>query len=113
MKVRACKKELDGIVFDSKHEAEVYMQLKLEQRAGAIAKLQCHPTFKFFVNGVLIGKYTPDFTFHDETDMLRVVDAKGFKKSKKTGKLLPRVDREFGMKCKLMLACFGLTVEVR
>lgn len=113
MRVRATKVAVDGHVFDSKHEAEVCSQLILEQKAGAISKLQFHPTFVLIVNQEPICKYTPDATFHDSEDRLRVIDAKGFKKSKKTGKMLPRVNREFGIKCKLMRACFGLEVEIR
>ncbi len=113
MRVHARKVELDNIIFDSVHESEVYQDLKLQQRAGEISQLTVHTEFKFFVNGVLICKMKPDFTYHDKSDMVHVVDAKGFRKSKLTGRLLPRVDREFGMKCKLMKACFGLEVEIR
>jgi len=113
MRVRATKTAIDGHVFDSKHEADVCAELMLQQKAGLISKLQFHPTFVLIVNGIPVCKYTPDATFHDEKDELRVIDAKGFKKSRKTGKLLPRVDREFGIKRKLMQACFGLDVELR
>ncbi len=112
MRVHARKVELDGFVFDSVHESEVYQDFKLQQRAGEISKLQIHPKFTFFVQGVLIATMKPDFTYHDKQGMLRVADAKGFKRSPKTGKLLPRVNREFGIKCKLMRALFGLEVEV-
>jgi len=112
VRVRAVKTEIDGIAFDSKHEAAVYTELKLRQRAQDITNLQVHPKFRFFVNGVLVGTYTPDFTWHDADDRLHVGDAKGFKRSKKTGKLLPRVDREFGLKRNLMRALFALEIEI-
>ena len=112
MKVHARKVTIDNIVFDSVHASEVYSDLKLQQRAGLISKLQCHPQFTFIVNGLPIAKMKPDFTFHDKEDRLHVLDAKGFKRSKKTGRLLPRVDREFGIKAKLMKACFGLEIEI-
>lgn len=113
MRVRARKVEIDGIVFDSVHESEVYLDLKMQQRAGLISKLQCHPKFVFEVNGVRICSFTPDFTYIDKDNKVRVVDAKGFSRSKKTGKLLPRVDREFGIKSRLLKAQFGLEIEIR
>lgn len=113
MRYHAKKVEIDGFVFDSGHEGDVYLDLKLQQRAGLISKLQIHPKFHFFVQGILVGTMKPDFTYLDEKDMVRVVDAKGFKKSPRTGKLLPRVDREFGIKRKLMKALFGLEIEIR
>lgn len=113
MRVRAVKTEIDGHIFDSKHEAQVCSELMLLQKAGEISKLQFHPTFVLVVNQEPICKYTPDATYHDKDDRLHVIDAKGFKRSRKTGKMLPRVDREFHMKRKLMRACFGLEVEIR
>ncbi len=109
---------IDGITFDSDAESRVYEgQLRPLERTGRIKQLQVHPEFKFYVNGVLVGTMKPDFTFVDEAGMfgnageLRVWDVKGWKKSKKTGRLLPRVDREFGLKKKLMRALFSLEVE--
>lgn len=112
MRVRAIKTTVDNMTFDSKHEAAIYGVYKALQQRGQISKLQCHPTFTFIVQGLPIAKYTPDFSYHDEKDRLHIIDAKGFRKSKKTGKLLPRVDREFHIKKKLMQACFGLEVEI-
>ncbi len=118
MRVRARKVTLDGIVFDSVHESEVYTgQLKPLARAGRIEQLQMHPKFTFIVNGVVVGTLKPDFSFVDkagvfgDAGLMRIWDAKGFKRSKKTGKMLPRVDREFGLKCRLMKALFALEVE--
>ncbi len=118
MRVRARKVVLDGITFDSVHESEVYAhQLKPLARSGRIEQLQVHNKFVFVVNGAVVGTMKPDFTFVDKAGefgdkgLLRCWDAKGFKKSKKTGKLLPRVDREFGIKKKLMRALFALEVE--
>lgn len=112
MRVRARKVEEDGIVFDSLTEHARYRDLKLLQRSGDISKLQVHPTFKFVVAGMEVGKYTPDFSYQRNDGKHVIEDAKGFKKSKKTGRLLPRVDREFGLKRKLMKALFALDVEI-
>jgi hypothetical protein len=117
MRVRAKKVRIDGILFDSKHEGEVYVQLKQLQREGKIHQLQCHTVFRFVVNDVKIGMMKPDFTFVDTSGIFfpagahAVLDAKGFSKSKKTGKMLPRVNREFGLKTRLLRALFGLEVK--
>lgn len=104
---------MDGIEFDSLLEMHHYANLKILQRAGKIEKLQHEPLFRCIVNDVQICTYRPDFTYLDaQTQALHVEDVKGWRKSKKTGKLLPRVNREFGMKVKLMRACFGITVEL-
>lgn len=101
----------DGIVFDSALECRHYHQLKALQHAGRISKLQCQPKFVIFVNGVRICSYSPDFTYLDDKQAVRVEDVKAWTRSAKTGKMLPRVNREFGIKVKLMLAVFGITVE--
>lgn len=112
MRVHAKKATIDGILFDSQHEGRVYAeQLRPLARAGKITQLQVHNKFTFIVNGVIVGTMKPDFTFVDEAGLLRCWDAKGFKKSKKTGKMLPRIDRESGMKKKLMQALFAIEVE--
>lgn len=117
MRYRATKtpRELGGTVyvFASGHEAEVCTDLWMQQKAKHITQLQFHPKFVFVVNGVKVGKYTPDATFVDDTGTLRVIDAKGFKKSPKTGKMLPRVNQDFSLRKNLMLACFGLEVEIK
>lgn len=112
MRYKATKVHADGLIFDSKHEFEVYRERVLAQRAGEITKLQIHTKFTLIVSGVVICTFKPDFVFHDKDDRVCVWDAKGFKVSKKTGKRLPRVDREFHIKANLMRACFGLEVEI-
>lgn len=106
------KRTCDGIVFDSIAEMEVYQGFKGLQQRGVISKLQHEPEFVFVVSGVTIGRYRPDFSYIDENQKVRIVDVKGWRKSKKTGRLLPRVNREFGLKVRLMKACFGLEVEL-
>jgi hypothetical protein len=112
LRVRANKVVVDGMVFQSDTEGRRYVYLRDLQRKGEISKLQCHPTFRFIVQGIPIAKYSPDFVYHDGAGKIVVEDAKGFKRSKKTGAMLPRVNREFGMKKKLMKACFGLEVRI-
>ena len=106
------KRTVDGIVFRSVTEAEAYAGFRALERRGTISKLQYEPEFRFFVNDIYVGSYKPDFVFHDHDGKVKVIEVKGFKKSPKTGKLLPRVDRDFSLRRNLMLACFGLEVEV-
>ena len=116
MRVKRSAPELrtmDGIVFDSIAEMKRFSDLKFLQRSGDIRDLQYQPKFDIKVNDMHICYYSPDATYiRVSTNQVVVEDVKGFKKSKKTGKMLPRVNREFGIKVKLMQAVFGLKVEV-
>jgi hypothetical protein len=64
--------------FDSKREAEVYLELAMRQAAGEIRDLVLHPVYALHgVRGVKIGKMTPDFSYWDlVADKLVVVDVK-------------------------------------
>ena len=107
------KRTCGGITFASIPEMDRYLYLRQLQRDKVITKLQYEPTYRFFVNDIHIADYSPDFSYIErETGTLHIEDVKGFKKSKKTGKLLPRVNREFGLKKRLMKALFGIDVEI-
>jgi hypothetical protein len=67
----------DGIVFDSKREMHVYLQLKTLERAGTIRDLKLQVRFPLHVNGQKVCEYITDFTFLDLTGKLNVFDAKG------------------------------------
>lgn len=60
---KAKKKVVDGILFDSTSEAEKYVELKSLERAGDISDLKCHTTYPLYVNGVLVGQYSDDFSY--------------------------------------------------
>lgn len=55
-KYNAKKVELDGYVFDSQHERDVYLQLKEMQQRGEIEGLEVHPTF------LIVPKQTEEYT---------------------------------------------------
>lgn len=84
-KYRAEKMELDGILFDSKKEAERYSELKMLERANLITNLELQPKFllqeKFEYNGKVIRKieYIADFKYIDEKGNTVVEDVKGLK----------------------------------
>ena len=77
------KTEVDGIVFDSSHEAARYLELKLLQRGGAISKLELQPRFilqePFTKDGVKYRAitYVADFKYTENGKMV-VEDSKGF-----------------------------------
>lgn len=77
------KVEIDGILFDSKRESQVYLELKALQEKGEIRDLKCHPTFQLqppFRDWS--GKkqqaisYTPDFHYFDKFGNQHVVEVK-------------------------------------
>lgn len=116
MRVRRSEPErrtCDGILFDSIAEMQHYGELKLRARAGEIEQLRVHPKFDLRVNDAHICWFCLDFSYVETaTKQIHLVDVKGWKVSKKTGKRLPRVNREFGLKRKLLKATFGLDVEL-
>jgi hypothetical protein len=108
------KRTADGIVFDSIPEMKRYQELRDLQRTGVITKLQIHPTFdiRWPTNDAHLCYLTPDFSYiTKETNELVVEDVKGTKRTKK-GNLRPRVEREFGLKRKLLLAAFGIDLKI-
>lgn len=78
-KYRAVKTELDGIVFDSKREANRYSELKLLLRAGTITELHIQPAFDVAVNGVPICRYIADFRYTALDGKVTVEDVKGMR----------------------------------
>lgn len=99
-KYHAVPTVVDGRRFASKREADRYVQLAMAEKVGAISALECQPLYHFEVNGVVVGRYRPDFRYVDaRTGELIVEDVKGF-----------RV-RDWARTRKLMLACHGITVR--
>lgn len=91
------KTQVDGITFDSKHESEVYAELKLRQRAGEIAALAMQVRFRL---GERI-EYAADFVVIDAAGA-HVIDAK----SEAT-----RRDKVYRIKKKLMWEKWGIEIE--
>ena len=89
-KYGAKKTEIDGIIFDSRHEATRYVELKYMERAGLIKDLKLQERFCLIPAIEGEGKkvaqravyYVADFTYYERKDnhLQRVVeDAKGFR----------------------------------
>lgn len=82
-KFGAIKKMVDGIEFDSTREAERYMALRLEEKAGAIRALKMHVPLQPEVNGQHVFTYEADFTYErrvGEIWVMRYEDSKGYRK---------------------------------
>lgn len=80
-KYGAVKTEVDGIKFDSKHEALHYQELRLLEQAGEITNLRLQVPFELIPKskyGMPI-RYIADFTYNDLNGQLIVEDAKGVK----------------------------------
>ena len=79
-KYHARKTEVDGIKFDSKREANRYVELKLMEQAKAIQDLKLQvkfPLVKKSPHGREIV-YIADFVYYEDGKMV-VEDSKGFK----------------------------------
>lgn len=96
---------VDGIKFDSKHEADRYRELKILERAGAIQKLQLQVPYLLIPSQYIDGKcversvtYVADFVYHIG-DELVVEDTKGVRTP------------DYIIKRKLMLQVYGIRIK--
>lgn len=85
-KYHSKKTTIDGIIFDSKKEANRYAELKMLERCGAIRELRLQPTYLlqegFKKNGKTYRKieYKADFEYFDiQKGKVIVEDVKGVK----------------------------------
>jgi hypothetical protein len=51
------------IKFDSKAEAKHWAELRLREKIGEIADVQCQVPFDIIINGLNVGKYVADFDY--------------------------------------------------
>lgn len=85
MKYHSRKTTIDGITFDSKKEAQRYVELKTLETAGRISHLVLQPEFvlipSFKKNGKTFRKtvYRADFSYLDKNGNYIIEDTKGFK----------------------------------
>lgn len=80
-KYGAVKTEVDGIAFDSKHEASRYAELRLLEQSGEITNLRLQVPFELIPKskyGMPI-RYIADFLYNGINGQLIVEDAKGVK----------------------------------
>jgi len=100
------KTSVNGITFDSKHEAHRYIELMYMERAKLISDLQLQVRFELipnqYKNGKLIerrAEYVADFVYCDACGDTVVEDAKGC-----------RTD-VYRLKKKLMLEKYGIEIQ--
>lgn len=93
---------VDGVTFDSKREAERYLSLRDDFRAGRISDLEVHPRFPLVVHEQDCGVYEGDFAYIDAHGVRVVEDVK----SAATRKL-----PTYRLKAKLVWALYGLRVR--
>jgi hypothetical protein len=68
---------VDGRTFDSQHEANRYIGLKMLAKAGEIKDLECQVRYSIYVNQEWICDYVADFVYVDcRTNKVVVEDAK-------------------------------------
>jgi hypothetical protein len=86
MKYHNAKQEIDGIVFDSKKEAKVYLDLKLLLQAGDIKEFKRQVSFELVPsqreNGKVVEKpvaYKADFVVYHHDGTQAVIDCKGMR----------------------------------
>lgn len=89
--------EVDGMKFDSQHEAQVYAELMLRVRAGALKAVLRQVAFDL-PGGI---RYIADFLTIDHENRVTVYDAKSE---------ITRKNRVYINKKKQMLACCGMEI---
>lgn len=103
-KYGAIKCEIDGFKFDSKLEAGRYTQLVFRQKMKEISELEVHsPIIECRVNGTIVCKYVPDFTYKENGSEI-VEDVKGDWKGGQTN--------IFSLKKKLVKAIHGIEIQI-
>lgn len=105
MKYGNKKIAVDGIIFDSKKEANRYMELRLLEKTGAIHDLRTQVKYTLIpsqkINGKVIERecsYRADFVYIEGENTI-VEDTKGFK------------TKEYIIKRKLMLYIHGIQIR--
>jgi hypothetical protein len=62
-KFRAKSQRIDGIYFPSTGEANRYLELKLQEKAGVITELKIHPRYPIVINGIKVCSVVLDFEY--------------------------------------------------
>lgn len=87
-KYNAVKTQIDGIIFDSKKEAEYYKNLLLLKQAGEVVDIKLQPEFElqegYVKDGIKIHpiKYIADFLVVHKDGHIDIIDTKGYRKDK-------------------------------
>lgn len=112
-KYRNKKSTVDGIEFDSRKEANRYVQLKLMQKAGLIKDIELQKKYVLIpaqkINGKTVEReccYFADFVYTDVASGETIVeDVKGYRNPESAGYA------KFVIKRKLMLYVYGIRIS--
>lgn len=119
-KWRNIKFNIDGITFDSKHEAQCWAELKLRERAGEIRGLErqvsCPLYAPMLMEGsiglnVQISEYVADFRF-DELDERVFKDPDPRAWTRITADAKGKPTREFALKAKWLWLQSGIEIRL-
>lgn len=105
-KYRSVKTTVDGITFDSKHEAARYQELRLMEKAGLIRDLHVQQRFALDVGDTHIANYLADFTY----DEWVLADGLWHPVVEDTKSPITRTPT-YRLKAKLMKALHGITIR--
>lgn len=100
-KYGAVKTRFGDEVFDSRREANRWIELRRLQSLGTISDLERQVTYDLTVNGLRVCRMKPDFRY--VRDGLVVVE---------DVKSMPTMTPVFRLKAKLLKAIHGVTLEV-
>ena len=99
-KYGSSKTEVNGIVFDSKKEANRYKELLILMKAGAIGLLELQVSYELNEGGSHSLKYIADFVYVDALTGQKIIeDAKGYR------------TKEYKKKKRLMLKVHGIKIH--
>lgn len=101
-KYRNTPTTVNGLVFDSKREAERYGELVVAERAGEIKNLEVHPRFPLVIHEQDCGAYVADFSYVTRDGLPVIEDVK----SPATRKL-----PTYRLKARMVWALYGLKVR--
>ncbi len=102
-KYRNVKTRRFGQVFDSKKEADRYLELRSLLERGEIKKLRRQVKYPFILNSVKVTTYVADYVYEDRFGREVVEDVKGMKKG--------AAYQTFKIKQRLMLALYNIEVK--
>lgn len=94
---------LDGLIFDSRREAQHYRGLKALEARGEVSDIQCQVPFRLSVNGTHVCAWIADFTWVDpRSGEFHAVDVKS---------PFTRTLPVYRLKAKLFKAVMGFSIE--
>lgn len=102
-KYRNVKTVRFGQVFDSRKEADRYLELRSLLERGEIKNLRRQVKYPFVLNSVKVATYIADYVYEDRYGNEIVEDVKGMKKG--------AAYQTFKIKQRLMLALYNIEVK--